>query len=108
MQAALLDGMGAVDDSATYSPQRIQQHHSYRKPATRGLWHETEAACRATMLGCEIVQRLADLQSVLLEEMAAACKPQWRNMTLVTSGLAVCRPRAVGVAAMPMASSQGS
>ena len=62
---------------------------------------------QAAML-CEIGQRLADLQSVLLEEIAAACKPQWRNMTLVTSGLAACRPRAVGVAAMPMASSRGS
>ena len=58
---------------------------------------------QAAML-CEIVQRLADLQSVLLEEMAAACRPQWRNRTLVqTSGLAACRPRAIGVAAMPMA-----
>ena len=90
VQAALLDGMGAVDDSATYSPQRIQQHHSYRKPATGGLWHATEGGMQATML-CEIVQRLADLQSVLLEEMAATCKPQWRNRTLMQmSSLAAC------------------
>ena len=27
---------------------------------------------RAAMLGCEVVQRLADSQAVLLEEMAAA------------------------------------
>jgi len=27
---------------------------------------------KAAMLGCEVVQRLADLQTVLLEEMAAA------------------------------------
>ena len=54
---------------------------------------------RAAMLGCEVVQRLANLQAVLLEEMAAACRPQWWNRTLVqTSGLAACRPRAIGVA----------
>ena len=62
---------------------------------------------QAAML-CEIVQRLADLQSMLLKEMAAACKLQWRNRTLMqTSGLAACKPRAVGVAAMPMALSRG-